>query len=272
MKRIWDFFYAISLSLGAYIAIESLAKYNDTKNFIIFSFILLGIFLLEIFITWQRNVLVNNLRIDRDLIEYNLVYVSHKILLPILLYLSMVGYGYYNFHLLRMKLILFLSFGINFFLFVNIRAFFEHKTKTEKSTDFVFDVIKFLIFSTMVDVLYNFSIQQLPFEYGKPFFVISVLFLTVVLIELAVWRLSKHHFLSFYYSVATGVLNALLSLFFITFTNFNGLEFSILLTLCFYFYIAFFYHYVKQTLKYYIILEYIFVFLSIFAIFWGYRM
>ncbi|BCX14064.1 MAG: hypothetical protein KatS3mg085_596 [Candidatus Dojkabacteria bacterium] len=266
LKNIWNLFYAVSLSLGAYIAIESLVKFGDIKNFIGFSLALLGIFILEIYITWQRNVLINNERLDKKLIEYELIHIIHKIFLPILLYLAIVGYGYYNFYLLHMKLILFMSFVTNFLLFVNIKAFFEHKSKIEQSTNFVFDFIKFVIYWALVDVIYNFSLQL---EFQKAFITFSVFLLTTIVVELFAIRTSPRHLFSFYYGVGSGVFNAILSLILVSTSELNGFEFSVILTLSFYLIISTLYHFTKKNLSYYIVFEYVLVLASVIAIILG---
>lgn len=270
VKNIWIFFYSISIASGTYIAIESLVKYSDVKNFVGFSLVLFGIFVLEIYVTWQRNSLYSKISLDKKLLEYNLIHIAHKLILPMLLYFSLVGYGYFNYYLFRMKFVVGFSLVVTYILFLNIRAFFENNIKVEKSTDFVFDLIKFFIFGTLVDVIYNLSLNFNIFD-SRVFFSLSIAALTLVLFELFIWRFSDRHFLTIYFSVGASVLITIFALAFVEFWDFNGFELSVMLTTLFYFAIATTYHWIKKDLKIYTIAEYLLIAVSLGAIFIGSR-
>lgn len=266
LKQIWSLFYAVSITTGLYIAIEALVRFENESTFTGFAFILLTIFLVEIYITWQYNVIISKERIDAKLLKYELLHMVHKVLLPMALFGSIVGYSYYNFGTARLTPILVITFGVNYVLFLNIRAYFEHRNQDEHNTHYVFDIIKFLIFFTCVNALFN---NGLIHDARIPFLVLGIFVLTFMLTELLVWRLQKQHLFSVVFATISGVI--ITSMYFILVTQewFNALQSTLILTILFYFIIAGFHHYVHKTLTNYVLVEYLLVFVMLFGVLYG---
>lgn len=265
-KNLWSILYAASLTFGTYYAAETLIRFDNEQSFIGFSLVLLGVFLLEVFVTWQFNANLHRQQLDAELIKYELMHITHKILLPITLYIGIVGYAYYNLGTISLTALLVIVFCINYALFYNLRAYFEHNNIHEHETEVVFDIIKFILFFTSINVFLN-NIDN----HADRLIWLSIVaaFVSFILLELITWRMSSKHLYSTQLSI---VASAAIGILFFTLANsdvFTILQSTIILSLLFYILIAYIHHVIHSTLTKYIIFEYLLVFVSIVGVLYG---
>jgi hypothetical protein len=265
-KNFKIFFFSISITSGMYIAIQELHEYGNKKNFLFFSIALLGIFFVEAFSNWYEKRSSSSVPLDRKIIEDDLKHLLHRILLPILLYCSIIGYSYYNLKSYTLYLVLVMSFFIFFVLFTNIRYFLDNNAKAESKTHYIFDIIKFLIFFTSINILSHLDYDKSKYEI---FYFIGVFALTLTIETLMVWRLEKLHKWSFIYSVLVAI--------FVCFTfylaqyqgKYNPLHTSLILVCVFYIASALTHHKLINTLTRAVLIEYLVVLSLVLTISYG---
>lgn len=266
LHQLRSFFYAFSVTAAMYIAIKELHSNSNPSGFIVFTLALFGIYLIEIFSHWRtKSTKVQiNFDIHDEINEFS--HFFHKIVLPIIFYISLVAFGYYNIKSRSIIILLFFVFITFFVLFINIRAFFEHKLTVEHKTNYVYDIIKFLIFFAGVDSLSNlanfYQTQLIPISIG-------VFALSFTLLFLMLWRYKKLRQMSAFFSFVASFLIA--AIFFISQTGriVNALQISLSLIFIFYLSAAIIHHKLMRTLTRSVLVEYFVVMLLVLAITYG---
>lgn len=133
------FVFAATLVLGAFLSVEHLINHREF-NFLQVSLLMFVVFGIEVFTNRRiqvRPLVPANIRNDALL---------HHLLLPILTYLSLVGFTYFN-RQLEVRA-LFLAIGLIMFtlLFINVRAHYTQHTLISATTNYVYDLLKLLLF------------------------------------------------------------------------------------------------------------------------------
>lgn len=250
--------YALGVTGSIYISITSLIREGNTSVFLIFSFLALFIFVSEIIIDYiYKNKKVEiNFDVNDEINEAS--EILNKILLPFLLYVSLLGYTYYNFggrFVIFVYMIIYMSFLL---LFLNIRAFFELDMKLEKDTNAVYDLIKFLIFYCFVDTILNLyksgtiGVVVFGIMYVGLFVLLSYLFL----IRYVKNKKRLRKFLVIQNLVAVSSLTIVFAL-----TGSSALLLSLIAFFVFYVSLAIIHHVINKTLSFWVVFEYVLVFL-----------
>lgn len=267
-KNLWSLLFSLSLTFGTYYASETLIRFNNEQSFVGFSFILLAVFLLEIFVTWQYNSRLNSFKLDSNLVEYQIVHLLHKILLPIALYISIIAFAYYNLGNFSHTLVLVFSFFIYFALFYNIRAYFEHNNIIENQSHAVFDVIKFLIFFATT----NFAFHNV---YNHPqrdiLFAAAVTVVSFIILSLLILRMTNTHSNSILIAFVTSLVMGVSFLLLAHYELYSVLHSTVVLLILFYLFTAYIHHLTEKTLSKYIVLEYVLVFIALAGVLYGVR-
>ncbi len=265
-KNLWTFFYSLSLTIGIYISLQELHEYNNQSNFITFTGIIFLFFIIEIFVTWQTNQIKSYKALDIKEAERDLLFTVNKLFLPIALYISLVGFGYYNFKNGILLPILTVTFLCFFVLFTNIRAYFEDRKKAESNTHYVYDIIKFLIFFTAINVFVNLANENnnLLIASSLYTFVASALLNSLIL-----WKLEHLRFKVLLPSLLSALIIGLLFVALNKISELNQLETTLILTVCFYIFIAGIHHVIHKTLTPSLAGEYVLILLVIVSIAYG---
>jgi hypothetical protein len=250
--------YSLGVTGSIYISITKLIKEGNTSVFVIFSFLALFIFVSEIIIDYiyKNKKLEINFDINDEVNEAS--EILNKFLLPFLLYISLLGYTYYNFagtFVLFVYFIIYMSFLL---LFLNIRAFFELDMKLQSDTNPVYDLIKFLIFYCFVDTLLNLyksgTIEIVVFGimYVVLFVLLSYLFIIRYVKNTA--KIKK------YLAVQNLIGATSLGLIFML-PDASALLLSLIAFFVFYVSLAIIHHVINKTLSFWVVFEYVLVFL-----------
>lgn len=265
-KYFRTFFYSLSVTLGIYIALQELHQNQSINRFILFSLLVLFIYVVEIFSHWRTKSSKVEINLDFDDEINELSHLFHKLILPIGLYFSIVGFGFYNLRSSSLIFLLIAVFVTFFILFVNIRAFFDHKLRAQDKTHYVYDLIKFLIFFCLADV---FSNAANNFTDNLVLYAASMIAVTFSLIVLMLWRYDKVHLYSLVYgSIASVFIGIIFFLYHID-RVVNSLQISLGLFFIFYLTSAIIHHLVMKTFSRGVLTEYVLVILIVIAVTYG---
>lgn len=258
--------YALGITVAIYISLEELHKFNNNDRFLLFSAFVVFILLFEnllALIRRKREVEIN-LNMNDDFNE--LWHLFYKFLLPILYYISIVAFGYYNLYSTNILVILALTFLTFLLLFINTKAFFQNIKKVESRTHYVYDLIKFLIFFTSTNFIVNLqdgSHQTLVIS-G-----IGILVLVFALVMLIIWRINKVHIPATIFSILISLFISLTFVILVLANLFNPIQISLGLFFAFYLAVAIIQHALLNTLTKSVIFEYIVILLAVFAVIFG---
>lgn len=266
MERLYSVLYALAITVGIYIAVVELHFFKNTENFYIFTTFVAFIYLVELLTSYLKKSrkIQFNLNIHDDINELSELF--HKILLPIFLYLSIVGFANYNLNEGLLLLVLLVTFISFFTLIHNTKMFLSRKTEEEHKTHYVYDVIKFLIFFLLTNTLVNFYRSSL---FNPILLSLLLSFLSFSVITLMLWRIKQFFRKSAIYSIITSGLLGLIFYGLILNSNFNPLQISGLLILIFYISTAIIHHKTMNTLSRSVVLEYFSVVLMLAVIIYG---
>ena len=114
-RRVTSLFYAMAITLGIYISVNELHFFQNTYNFIVFSVATFFIYIVELFTSFQNKSRKIQINFDYNDEVNELSEVFHKILLPIFLYLSILGFSYFNIGVFA------ISFLINYLMLIRIK-------------------------------------------------------------------------------------------------------------------------------------------------------
>lgn len=265
-KYFKPFFYSTSLTLGIYVAIQELHENKNTERFILFSILVFFIYLVEVYSHWRSKKAKVQLNMDfsDDVNEASELF--HKIILPVGLYFSIIGFAFYN---LKSSSLIFMLVGVFvtfFILFLNIKAFFELKNKLEDKTHYVYDLIKFLIFFSLVNV---FSNAANNFPENLSIYGISVAITSFTLLALMLWRFEKLHIFSVVYGSIVSLFIGIVFLLYHAERIVNPLQIALGLFFVFYLASAIIHHIVSKTLSKWVLFEYILVIAIVIGITYG---
>lgn len=261
-----SFIYAFGITIGIYISIEELHKFNNTQRFIVFSVLIFLILLLEnIIAVLRRNKSVQiNFDINDDVNE--LWHFFYKFLLPFIYYISLVAFGYYNMFTSSIVIILGVTFFTLLLLFINTKAFFQNIKSMESRTHYVYDLIKFLIFFTSINTLAHIQAGDNTLIFITTF---STFLISFALIMLMVWRLNKVRARAYIFGFAFSLLLALIFAVLNYLGQFNPMQISLGLIFAFYLSVAIIHHALLNTLTKGVIVEYLIILLVVFTVVYG---
>jgi len=255
--------YSAGITLAIYAAIQELHKFNNGSQFLIFTAAIFIIIISEIIINYiaRSNKVVLNMDFNDEINE--LSHLFNKIVLPLALYASIIGFGYYNLSSNVLNIVLVLTFVLFFILFVNIRSFFKDSLDLESKTHFVYDFFKFIIFFLGVDVILNYSQLNVQQAFG------GVLALSMGLHLLFLIRQKyafKRHYL---FAIIGSVVIAESASLLVAPNKYNQLQISLCIVFIFYLSLAIIQHAINRTLTRSVIFEYFLVLLIALSILLG---
>lgn len=260
------FFYSLSLTLGIFVALQEIHEYKNPNRFFLFSLLILFIYLAEVFANWRSNRTKIEINLDINDEVNELSHLFHKLVLPIALYLSLIGFGYYNIKSISLIALLIAVFLTFFILFINIRSFFEAKSRLESKTHYVYDLIKFIIFFCLINFLSNTSNNN---PQWLPVYALLSSGLSLILLILMMWRINKLKFYSFIYSFISSICVGIVFLIYHAERVVNSLQISLGLFFVFYLASAIIHHLIMKTLTKGVLLEYVLVIFIVIAITYG---
>lgn len=260
--------FSTAITTGIFIALDELHRFNNTSTFYLFSVVIFFIYFLELLISYQSKSpkLILNFNIKDEVNEFEEIF--HKIVLPALLYVSVVLFGKFNHNSAFLPIFLIFVFIIFYILFSNISYFFKQKHAEETKTHYVYDIIKFLIFFALTNVLVN-LFYKYPAYGGLWSFLQGIL--TVAIITIMVWRVKLLQFKTIILTWVTGIVlgGSVLVLGLTKVFSIN--ESSLILLFIFYFAVAIIHHYLLKTLTVKTVMEYVSVILLLMAVTYGIR-
>ncbi len=245
--------YSLGVTGAIYISITRLVREGNSSVFVIFALLALFIFVSEIFIdyVYKNKKLEINFDINDEVNEAS--EVLNKILLPFLLFIALFGYTYFNFSA-RFVFIVYAIIYVSFLmLFLNIKAFFELDVKTQKNTNLVYDLIKFVTFFCFVDTILNLfnagTISSVAYVilYLALFVILSYLFLIRYVKENQ--QIRRFLWIQFFAGLFSLTIIFLLG-------NYSPLLLSLSAFFVFYSSLAVIHHIVDNTLSKWVVFEY----------------
>mgnify|MGYP006872388909 CR=1 FL=1 len=255
-RRVTSLFYAMAITLGIYISVNELHFFQNTYNFIVFSVATFFIYIVELFTSFQNKSRKIQINFDYNDEVNELSEVFHKILLPIFLYLSILGFSYFNITNASIYIILAITFVSFYTLILNTKLFLEHEVKEEHKTHYVYDVIKFLIFFLMVNTFAN--LYKYIGDYIA-YFTIGVFAISFLINYLMLIRIKM---LTNKFVIQSTLNSAIISLVFLALnlgSKFNALQIALILIFLFYISTAIIHHTIRKTLTREVFLEYMVV-------------
>ncbi len=259
-------FYSLSLTLGIFIALQEIHENKNYTRFIIFSLLILFIYLAELYSHWKSKKTKIELNMDFGDEVNELSQTFHKIIMPAGLYLSIIGFGFYNIRSSSIFIVLCIVFITFFILFLNIRAFFEAKTRVEDKTHYVYDLIKFIIFYCLIDVFSNASNN---FPANISLYAVCVVGVTLTLITLMLWRLEKVYLYSLLYGFIVSLFMGIVFLLYHAERVVNSLQISLGLLVVFYLTSAVIHHLLMKTFTKGVLFEYLLIIAIVIGITYG---
>ncbi len=258
-------FYAVTIVLGMTLALSELDQ-GRTANFLRFSVVVLLAFVIELYLSWtERSRQVKQTQIPRfDRISYQSQLLHHAFL-PVIAYLSILGFAYFNrqFHL-RVT-ILGLAFVVFTILFINIRAYYAHTLKVLESTHFIYDIIKLVIFFCACDTLLNISITYNLGILG----ILGIAFLSIGLLLLMLIRYNRLELLALLLVIALSAIIGGLTFFMLSQGRFNAMQMAFISFLSFYVSSAALHHEMDHDLTWTILLEYVAILIIAISLVYG---
>lgn len=259
-------FYSLSLTLGIYIALQEIHENKNVYRFILFSLLVFFIYVAELYSNWKSSKTKIELNLDFDDEINELSQLFHKIVLPIALYLSIIGFGFYNLKSSSIIFVLAAVFVTFYILFLNIRAFFRAQNKLEDKTHYVYDLIKFIIFFCLVDVFSNASNN---FPANVSLYAACTVIVAFTLIVLMLWRFDKIHLYSLVYGTIVSLFIGIVFLLYHADRVVNSLQISLGLFFVFYLTSAIIHHLIMKTFTKGVLFEYFLVITIVIAITYG---
>jgi hypothetical protein len=137
--------YSLTVVLGLSIAFNLLDRGHE-EDFLKMVVITSCIFVIEIYTGWLfRRQQIDQLEIP--LFGHRLFSeLTHHLLIPLFMFWSISGFGYFNRQPHLRTAILAFAFVVLAIMFANIRAFYENRKKLEQQTHYIYDIAKLLLF------------------------------------------------------------------------------------------------------------------------------
>lgn len=254
--------YALLLTIG----MVMLYTIVHTSNPIRFVFGAFSLYLLLLFELYSTKYYVfdidKQLSLEKKDIKHRRAHWVHHLILPTILYLSFVLFILVNAQLNMLLLLIFLSFFLFSFMFINIKAYYERRYRIENRTANIYDVISI---SSVYMLIYALLVLTNFFGYNLLW---AGLLNSGILSMLGYLTLSRYDILD-----NKGIF-LLISLVFIYINSFlvllnfeiSVLTHAVIATFGFYYFTVIINHLVEKTLNIKVIIEYLAVFVLIFVI------
>lgn len=254
--------YASILTIGI-MMLYTIVRTTNPVQFIFGALSLYLLLLFEIYTTKYYVLELNKqLALENRSIKHRKAHWIHHLILPTILFLSLVLFILVNSQINMLLLLTVLSFVLFSFMFINIKAYYERRYMIENRTANIYDVISI---SSIFMLVY--SLLILTGFFGNSF-LLTLLLNTFVLGVMGYLVLSRYDLSD---------LKGLLILMFLLFVYINSFllllnfEITVLLhtviaTFGFYYFTVIVNHLSEKTLTLKVILEYLVVFILIFVI------
>lgn len=261
-KNFRSLFYALTISLGIELGIQIL--YDKGLKFYIYSnSLFFFVLIFEVYQSWRSSTKIFR-QIDLPINSpYSLnSNIFKHLILPLLLFLSITLFEYFNTDQVIRFIAGFLSFIQFFLVFINIRSYYEDNFVTESSTNYIYGLIELSIFFFLSNAIMNFGIQ---FNIAKIFIagLISILVLLEGVIQLFLSSISD--ILTLLYFLICSLIIFLTFLLLLN-LGFAYLSINIIILLEFYISISLFIHKLNRSLTKDLIIEYTLILVIAFLI------
>lgn len=248
--------FTIILTFG-FVVLIYIQTFNPPEYFIVGSLVLYLLMLLEFFSVrfWAKRKLeqLNMPMID----QYS--HATHLVLhifLPTLAYWAIAIFIFFDPNPgIWFPFIIFIFF-LFLVLFINLRAYYEDKFQLEKSTHYVYDLLKLLIYAILV-----FNIYSLAFAYSINIFILFVLIFLTTCLMLSLNLVRYNHLnKSFYaYVVINSLIIGIIGTGLYSWSRFNIFEMCLMTFLLFYMSAGVLHHRIKRDLSKEIVAEYVII-------------
>ena len=259
------FVYAFVLSVGFALLLSTLRD-AAIKNYFIGSAVLYLVLVFELYSTkfYAQDVL-SQFKLPPVESKDKNVQLIHHLLLPSFIYIGLVGFVFFNSLRSIDLLIVTVSFLIFTVLFTNVRAYYEDKFQLEHSTHSIYDIINIIslfVFTDSILNLFNYFGMNLYFAAG---IIVAMFLLFSVLVLMRYFLLNMHQIGVLLGTViAVGVSMVLFIMF-----GFAFLLISFLVSLLFYYQLAYYNHLRDDTFSKEILFEYVVVFFILIVLIFG---
>jgi hypothetical protein len=245
-------FYASTVILGILLALSELDQ-GRVDNFLRFGGIVLAVLAVELYLGWaghsRHSQQIKIPHIDQ---VSNQSKFLHHMLLPLITYLSIIGFAYFNRQAHLRFPILLIALFIFTILFINIRAYYSHTIKVLESTHFIYDIIKLIIFFCASDSLLHMT-QAYDLGILGP---LGIAALSIGLMLLMIVRYERMELVALLLVVGLSLAIGALAYFLILQGRFNPIQMSLLTFLSFYISSAALHHEMDHNLTATILIEY----------------
>lgn len=245
--------YAVLLSLGM-ILLSSIIHNSTLRTYILASVLLYGLLLFELFSTRYH---AEHFEDQYELGEIHPVHhranLVHHLIIPTVLFLSLVLFLFVNSQLHILLLIIILSLVLFSILFTNIMAYYEDKLRLEKRTANIYDIVSLV---AVFLLSYSLTIAVPYFEFPES---MAVLLITALVLVIGYLTIARYHLLTLANLSIVIVMSAIVLISGLVLNQLSISTLGITLTSSFYFYflLVICNHLEDNTLDWKIITEYL---------------
>ncbi|MCA9379517.1 hypothetical protein KC640_03745 [Candidatus Dojkabacteria bacterium] len=263
-KILWrSMFYALTVALGLALAYDQL-RFPAATKFWQINLVVLSVFVLELIINVQQHRQLFAGQIAQATVSSNrLAKLVDHFFLPILVYLSIAGFIYFNREPGIVYFVLVGAFALFTLLFANIRSFYLHYADVETLTHYVYDIIKLVLFFSALDSVFNLA------SGGQQGLLLLIPVLGVGLMGLLTYRYRQLHMTTLILVILLGTIVGILAITAFLFMPGMIILASLLGFVAFYFAVAILHHFIHGDLTLSITAEYIVIFVLIFLLVLG---
>lgn len=248
--------YSVLVSSALYIALEQLRS-DRVGSYFGFAFLFSLIFLIELYTTWAWSQ--SHLQVTLHRSYHNWVHWVHHLFLPLAAYWLnvLMLYFFENWNGL-IQIILVVTFVLFAILFFNLHSYFSHDLIAEKSSNYIYDIIKIYIFFLASSVLSHILNGQYLL------IGLCICALSLVLIYLSLSRRNVKE--SYHFALAASAAVAILVTIISVLLGFGPIKLALMAVSLFYFANATIHHYFEKRLKLSLLAEYLAVLALVVAV------
>lgn len=218
-------YYSFILSIGFILIL--LSQYITKPLFFIGALVLYSLIIVELYFNsnhFHEHIKTKTAKVY-EFSHHRSIQISHHLLLPSLLYFSIIGFCYFNAYPGVYLILIAVFFSLFSILFENIYTYYHHNFSIHKSTSYVYDLISIFIIYFTVDSFLNFYNNE-NFDHNIIWFLFSLILLLLSLLLVIRHSITTETIISVF--IFVGLVSGLFRE--VTLSNLSTMQSSILIT------------------------------------------
>jgi len=233
---------------------------QGTGTFLTLAVLFLGIFVFEALISlrFAENIKAK-LPLPHLIDDIKHIHISHHIVLPMLLYMSICGFIFYNRVSLQTQLVIILGVLTFFTIFQSQRISFKKEFTFDETLNYLYDAIKIIIYFLGIDIIIQ---SQIYFSFGSVISFILAESLSFILFLLIIVRKNQFNSIGMLYIFLSSIFSAGITVLLIG--HMPVLTIALISGVIYYLLVAVIHHKINASLTFSVIVEYLIVAVIIF--------